>query len=82
MRIVQVAPFYMPVIGGVEEVVKRIAEHLAAQGHEVYVVTYNKLRKGGAGKLPKEEAINGVRVIRLKPTAISCRHIIYKTIEL
>ena len=65
MRIVQVAPFYTPVIGGVEEVVRRIAEYTAAQGHDVYVVTYNRLRIGGTGKLPNEEKINGVHFVRL-----------------
>ena len=68
MRIIHVAPLYTPVIGGVEDVVKHIAEYTAAQGHEVYVITYNRLRKGGAGKLPREETINEVHVIRLKPT--------------
>ncbi len=67
MRIIHVAPFYHPVIGGVEDVVKHIAEHMAGRGHEVYVVTYNRLRVGGIGSLPREEAINGVRVIRLRP---------------
>ncbi|AEA11527.1 glycosyl transferase, family 1 [Thermoproteus uzoniensis 768-20] len=68
MRIVHVAPFYYPVIGGVEDVVKHIAEHVAGRGHEVYVVTYNRLRIGGIGSLPREEVVNGVRVIRLRPT--------------
>ncbi|MEZ0346065.1 MAG: glycosyltransferase family 4 protein [Infirmifilum sp.] len=67
MRIVQVAPFYSPVIGGVEEVVRRVAEYMVDRGHEVYVVTYNRLRIGGTGSLPREEEINGVRVIRVKP---------------
>jgi hypothetical protein len=31
------------------------------------VVTYNRLRNGGVGSLPREEVINGVHVIRLKP---------------
>ena len=68
MKIIHVAPFYTPVIGGVEDVVRHIAEYMAAHGHEVYVITYNRLRKGGVGKLPREETINGVHVIRLKPT--------------
>ena len=68
MRIVHVAPFYIPVIGGVEEVVKHVAEYMVARGHEVYVVTYNRLRRGALGSLPREEIINGVHVIRLKPT--------------
>ena len=67
MRVVHLAPFYHPVIGGVEEVVKRIAEYMASKGNEVYVVTYNRLRVSGVGSLPKEEVINNVNVIRLKP---------------
>jgi len=67
MRIAHITPFYHPIIGGVEEVVKRITEHLAKKGNEVYVITYNRLRKGGKGTLPRQEEINGVNVIRLKP---------------
>ena len=67
MRVVHVAPFYTPVIGGVEEVVKRVAEFLAMRDYDVYVVTYNRFRQSGAGSLPKYENINGVHVIRLRP---------------
>ena len=67
MRIAHIAPFYAPVIGGVEEVVKRVAEYTASRGHETYVITYNRLRNNGTGSLPREEEINGVHVIRLKP---------------
>jgi len=67
MRIVHVVPFYTPVIGGVEEVARKIAEYTASRGYETHVVTYNRLRNGGIGSLPREEEINGVHVIRLKP---------------
>ena len=67
MRIVHIAPFYMPVIGGVEEVVKKITEYLTTRGYEVHVITYNRLRHGGIGSLARYEDINGVHVIRLKP---------------
>ena len=67
MRIAHIAPFYAPVIGGVEEVVKRVAEYTASRGHETYVITYNRLRNNGVGSLTREEEINGVHVIRLKP---------------
>jgi len=67
MRIIHVAPFYTPIIGGVEEVVRKIAEYTASRGYETHVVTYNRLRNGGVGSLPREEEINGVHVIRLKP---------------
>jgi glycosyltransferase involved in cell wall biosynthesis len=61
MRIIHVAPFYTPVIGGVEEVVRKIAEYTASRGYETYVITYNRLRNSGIGSLPREED-----VIRLK----------------
>jgi glycosyltransferase involved in cell wall biosynthesis len=67
VRIVHVAPFYAPVVGGVEEVVKRVAEYMASRGHEVFVVTYNRLRSGGVGTLPRHEVMNGVHVIRIRP---------------
>jgi len=37
MKIVYVAPGYSPQIGGVEHVVKSVAERLAKLGHEVTV---------------------------------------------
>jgi glycosyltransferase involved in cell wall biosynthesis len=67
VRIVHVTPLYAPVVGGVEEVVKRVAEFSAMHGYDVYVVTYNRLRQGGAGSLPRYENINGVHVVRLRP---------------
>jgi len=70
MKVVHVTPFYVPVVGGVEEVVRRVAEFLATRSYDVYVVTYNRLRRGGAGSLPRYENINGVHVIRLRPDFI------------
>jgi len=72
MRIAHIAPFYAPVTGGVEEVVKRVAEYTASKGYETYVITYNRLRKGGTNSLPRGE-INGIHVIRLKPNLIKFR---------
>ncbi len=70
MRIVHVTPFYHPVIGGAENVVKQICEYLVRQGFDVYAITYNRLRNGGIGKLPPEEEINGVKVVRLRPKLV------------
>jgi len=47
VRIVHITPFYTPVVGGVEEVVRRIAEYMMLRGYEVFVVTYNRLRSSG-----------------------------------
>ncbi|MEM4449093.1 MAG: glycosyltransferase family 4 protein, partial [Fervidicoccaceae archaeon] len=59
MRILQISSDYYPHIGGVEYVVKSVAERLAKAGHEVVVV---------AGEpntdRPYEEVVNGVRVVR------------------
>jgi glycosyltransferase involved in cell wall biosynthesis len=52
-------PSYHPNIGGVEYVVKSIAERLAALGHETTVVTGDP-----KADKPREEEINGVHVIR------------------
>jgi len=59
MRILLLTPSYYPNIGGVEYVVKSIAERLAALGHETTVVTGDP-----KADKPREEEINGVRVIR------------------
>jgi len=59
MKIAQVCPRYYPYIGGVEYVVKSIAERLAKLGHEVIVFA----GETDANK-PREEFINGVRVVR------------------
>ena len=62
MRIVHVCHHYWPVVGGLENVVKALAESMAGLGHEVHVVasTY------GAEGRPKEEMVNGVYVHRVK----------------
>jgi len=59
MRILLATPSYYPNIGGVEYVVKSIAERLAALGHETTVVTGDP-----KADKPREEKMNGVRVIR------------------
>jgi len=59
MRILFVLATYYPHIGGVEYVVKSIAERLAKMGHEVTVIA----GEPGAER-PVEEEVNGVSVIR------------------
>jgi len=59
MRTLFVAPRYYPHIGGVEYVVKSVAERLAGRGHEVMVLC------GESGmEKPKEELINGVHLVK------------------
>lgn len=64
MKIIQVCPRYKPYIGGVETVVEEISRRLAAQGHEVMVVTTDP-----AGALPATETMDGVKVHRFPARA-------------
>jgi glycosyltransferase involved in cell wall biosynthesis len=46
MKILMVTPRFPPDIGGIENVVLNVAEGLVKRGHEVYVLTTTKDRKG------------------------------------
>ena len=62
MRIVHVVHHYWPVVGGIENVVRALAEGMARLGHEVHVVTSTH----GAQGRPREEVVNGVYVHRVR----------------
>ena len=62
MRIVHIHHHYWPVIGGLENVVKALAEGMAKLGHEVHVIT----SAYGAQDRPREEEMNGVHIHRVK----------------
>jgi len=59
MRILYVSPTYYPRIGGVEYVVKSVAERLAKAGHEVFALA----GEPSMGKAVEEE-VNGIRIVR------------------
>jgi len=59
MRILFIAPSYYPHIGGVEYVVKSIAEKLVKAGHEIAVIAGEP-----ETERPREEEINSVKIIR------------------
>ncbi|WP_440059998.1 glycosyltransferase family 4 protein [Thermogladius sp. 4427co] len=62
MKIVHVIHHYWPIVGGIENVVKALAEGMAKLGHEVHVITSTY----GAENRPREEVINGVYIHRVK----------------
>ncbi len=64
MKIAQVCPRYKPHIGGVETVVEEVSRRLAAQGHDVSVITTDP-----TVSLPGEETIDGVKVFRFSAYA-------------
>lgn len=53
MKVLQVAPYYYPTLGGVEEVVRQYSEGLAKRGHKVSVLTSTR-----SGK----RTLNGVEI--------------------
>jgi glycosyltransferase involved in cell wall biosynthesis len=62
MKIVHIHHHYWPVVGGLENVVKALAEGMAKLGHEVHIITSTH----GAQDRPREEEINGVHIHRVK----------------
>ncbi|MDA8188315.1 MAG: glycosyltransferase family 4 protein [Dehalococcoidales bacterium] len=60
MKILMALTYYRPHVSGLTIYVQRLAESLAAQGHEVTVLTsrYNS-------ELPPEEEVNGIRIVRV-----------------
>ncbi len=64
MKILAILTFYYPHWTGLTAHAVAVAEGLAARGHEVTVLTSRHLPE-----LPRDETINGVRVIRLQPVA-------------
>ncbi|HYN88482.1 MAG TPA: glycosyltransferase [Ardenticatenaceae bacterium] len=64
MKILSILTYYYPHWTGLTAHAVRVAEGLAARGHEVTVLATRH-----SAELAREEFINGVRVVRLKPVA-------------
>ena len=65
MRVVQVAPWFHPHLGGVETHVRALAGELARRGHEVTVLTTRH-----DPSLLATESLDGFTVHRLKPVGV------------
>jgi len=73
MKIIHVVHHYWPVVGGIENVVKALAEGMVKLGHEVHVVAS---RYGAEGR-PREEVVNGVHVHRVKSVRLGYPDLTY-----
>ncbi|MEN8253078.1 MAG: glycosyltransferase family 4 protein [Patescibacteria group bacterium] len=60
MKIIQIAPYYLPHYGGVEKHVEEISKLLIVKGHEVIVVTLQNDRK-----LKKKDQRQKVKIFRI-----------------
>jgi glycosyltransferase involved in cell wall biosynthesis len=60
LRILMIAPFFLPHIGGVEKHIEKISAELIKRGHEVNVLTFKH-----AQGLPSFENYNQVKIYRL-----------------
>lgn len=67
-----VTPAYAPLVGGCERLLQSVSDRLVERGHDVTVITFDCATMldftspNGAG-LPRDERVNGVRVIRVNP---------------
>jgi glycosyltransferase involved in cell wall biosynthesis len=74
MKILMLAQFYLPVVGGEEQMVSRLSHGLAARGHSVAIAT---LWRPGS---PEFEDEGGVRVYRVRSSSQRARWL-YKEAE-
>lgn len=65
MRIVHVVRQYAPAIGGLENYVSNLARTQVQSGHEVRVVTLDRLYSKPDQVLPRAEEIDGVEIVRI-----------------
>ena len=66
MRILLACEFYYPSVGGVQEVMRQIAERLAARGHRVTVATTYVAER-------KSRELNGVTIVEFKVSGNAVR---------
>ena len=65
LLIVHVVRQYKPAIGGLEAVVEALAARQRDDGHEVHVVTLDRIFSGHGEKLPAIEVLDGITVHRV-----------------
>jgi alpha-1,3-mannosyltransferase len=66
MRIVHVVRQFYPAVGGLERVVEALAASQVAKGHEVRVVTLNRIFNApGVERLPHNEWLSGIEIVRV-----------------
>lgn len=65
MKIVHVSRQYHPGIGGLENFTRNLCEEQARAGHDVRMVTLDRIFDGDEEPLPEFERIEGVEVVRL-----------------
>lgn len=63
--IVQVVRQYLPNRGGLEEVVANLSAQIQAQGYRLRVVTLDRLFTAPDRRLPPNETIDGIEVVRI-----------------
>ena len=61
MNVLQVTPYFLPSVGGIENHVQALSKYLVRKGHEVSILT------SGTKSSPKYQIINRLHVYRFKP---------------
>jgi alpha-1,3-mannosyltransferase len=64
MRIAHVTRQFTPGVGGLENVVHNLAKAQRSAGHQVKVITLNRIFTDPAAVLPERDDIDGIEVVR------------------
>lgn len=72
-HILFVNQYYWPDLASTGQHLTDLAEHLAAHGHQVTVLTSRGKYLGGEGQAPGKELRNGVRIVRLRGSGLGQR---------
>lgn len=65
MKIAHISRQFYPAVGGIETAVLHLSQNLQSAGHQVHVVTLNRLFGRKGHHLPLEERVNGILVRRV-----------------
>ncbi|HEX5125151.1 MAG TPA: glycosyltransferase family 4 protein [Rhodocyclaceae bacterium] len=79
MKVIHLVRQYFPSIGGMEDVVHNVTQYQRSHGHDVSIVTLDRLFRNSPAKLERHETIHGVPVTRL-PFSGSSRYALCPTV--
>jgi alpha-1,3-mannosyltransferase len=65
MRVLHVTRQYYPSVGGIESSIRNLSRQIQLAGHEVHIITLNRLFSKNQSYLPSEETLDGVPTKRI-----------------
>lgn len=81
MRIVAINQYYWPDTAATSQLLTDLCEHLAAQGHDVHVVTGRSSYAGSSAALPPSEEHRGVKIERVWALTLGRRTLLHRAAD-